>query len=471
MDAKPRPSVTGKQRATRIFHGYHHRRDELFRRKTGLTLFAVALTLAVWLGWSLVATEQRNAPFSHGPVAAVHSTWENKCEACHVDFAPIQDGTWAASLLNSWFPQQTRWEHLADQKCEVCHPGPVHHFRQKPDEVPSCASCHHEHDGRLASLLRMDDRYCTSCHAELDQHMVVANPHAFGGVTGFDRVHPAFRSLKSDPGTVKFTHGRHLSAGLKISADDKLKFTLEDLSESDREKYGGEGQPLDTLVQLDCASCHQPDSSGQYMRPVTFEESCRACHALGFEPGEKSKVVPHRLSPTAVREVLGDAYLREYVNQNPGLLERKLKRHPVMGKVPDSDPESDKAKEWIAGKVSGAERHLTTVCGHCHQPPEPGSEPVLLSVLPAGIPKVWLKHARFDHAAHRKWDCRKCHESAYGSKDSHDVLIVNREKCIECHSPVSSDGKLGGARFDCIECHRYHGADHVAGVKKPEAKR
>lgn len=85
MDAKPRPSVTGKQRATRIFHGYHHRRDELSRKKTALTLIAVVLTLAVWLGWGLMATEQKNAPFSHGPVASVHATWENKCEACHVE--------------------------------------------------------------------------------------------------------------------------------------------------------------------------------------------------------------------------------------------------------------------------------------------------------------------------------------------------------------------------------------------------
>ncbi|MFM9960118.1 MAG: cytochrome c3 family protein [Planctomycetaceae bacterium] len=491
MDAKPRPSVTGKQRATRIFHGYHHRRDELSRKKTALTLIAVVLTLAVWLGWGLMATEQKNAPFSHGPVASVHATWENKCEACHVDFAPIQDGTWAASLLNAWSPlpnKPGKWEHLADQKCEACHPGPVHHFRQIPDEVPSCASCHQEHDGRLASLLRMDDATCTKCHDDLNAHLVVANPQAYGNVTRFDLVHPTFRSLeKKDPGTIRFTHGHHLAAGLKFSPDDKkVSMTVAELSQEDRVRLRVDKQSETDLVQLDCASCHQPDPTGQYMRPVTFEENCRACHALEFEPGTNAKkVVPHGLSPVAVREFLRSAYLREYVEQNPGVMEKKIARHPVMGNVPE--PESEKAKVWVDKKASEAEKHLTTVCGHCHQKPEPGSEPVLKPVLPAEIPKKWLQHARFDHAAHRKWDCRKCHEQAYPAKDSgeskdardgvaidtHDVvMIVNRDKCIECHSPLSSDGKRGGARFDCVECHRYHGADHVqARAKpKPEAK-
>jgi hypothetical protein len=44
-----------------------------------------------------------------------------------------------------------------------------------------------------------------------------------------------------------------------------------------------------------------------------------------------------------------------------------------------------------------------------------------------------------------------------------DVLIDHRKaSCAACHSPAATlDGKPhGGARFDCVECHRYHAADH-----------
>ncbi len=484
MDAKVKPPVTGKQRAVKISFGYHHRRDDLSRWKSKLSLFAIVFTPVVWLCWSLLAREQGNAPYSHGPVAIVHATWENKCEACHIDFAPIRDDTWGASLLNKWNPQPRPWDKLADEKCEKCHPGPDHHFRQIPGEVPSCASCHREHNGQLASLLRMDDQTCTVCHNGLASHLKVANPDPFKDVTRFDLIHPEFRSLKSDPGTIKFTHGRHLTQGLKSDKPgDKVSLSLADLSEEDREQYRRPGQKDADLVQLDCASCHQPNSARQYMTPVTFDENCRACHALTFEPGSKTKLVPHGLSPVAIREIVEGHYLGEYVKEHPSLLQKKIERLPVPSLTqPASD--SVEAKEWVKDKVSRAERHLLTVCGHCHQDAAPG-EPHLVPVKKANIPQVWLQHARFDHNSHRNVDptkpaieqCNVCHGKATTSMSSQDVLILNREKCLECHGPLSADGKRGGARSDCVECHRYHGADrsmHAAnpliGHGAPEAK-
>jgi predicted CXXCH cytochrome family protein len=478
MDAKIKPPVSGKQRAVKISFGYHHRRDDISRFKSKLSWFAIIFTPVVWLCWSLAAREQMNAPYSHGPVAIVHATWENKCEACHLDFAPIRDDTWAASLLDSWYPQQHRWDHLADQKCEKCHPGPEHHARQDPQEVPSCASCHRDHNGRLASLLRMEDQACTRCHEALAAHTKVANPDPFKDVTRFDLIHPEFRSLKSDPGTIKFTHGRHLTLGLKSDKPgDKVSLTLGDLSEVDREKYRRPGQKDDELVQLDCASCHQQDSARQYMTPVTFEENCRACHALTFEPGkdkgDDKKLVPHGLTPDQIREIVQGNYLGEYVKKNPTVLEKKIQRLPVPS-MTEAASDSVEAQRWVDDRVGRAERHLMTVCGHCHQDPPPG-EPHLVPVKKANIPEVWLQHARFDHNSHRNVDptksaveqCNVCHVKASTSMSSQDVLILGREKCLECHGPLSADGKRGGARADCVECHRYHGADHAIRADRP----
>jgi hypothetical protein len=68
-------------------------------------------------------------------------------------------------------------------------------------------------------------------------------------------------------------------------------------------------------------------------------------------------------------------------------------------------------------------------------------------------------------------DCRQCHPAAYAdaqnpSRESKDVLVPQRDVCLQCHGPPSSSESAapGGARFDCVECHRYHnGSAPLAG--------
>ena len=102
-------------------------------------------------------------------------------------------------------------------------------------------------------------------------------------------------------------------------------------------------------------------------------------------------------------------------------------------------------------------------------------------IEPTRVPDIWLTKARFDHGPHRAFDCRECHAAAYpeapdGADDGRDatvglpvgspldndvVMIAGRESCTACHAPATRDaasGKpIGGARFDCVECHGYHG--------------
>ena len=51
------------------------------------------------------------------------------------------------------------------------------------------------------------------------------------------------------------------------------------------------------------------------------------------------------------------------------------------------------------------------------------------------------------------------------------LMIANRDKCLECHSPRQENlaTPLGGARFDCAECHRYHSRD-TATFEMPNSK-
>ena len=81
-----------------------------------------------------------------------------------------------------------------------------------------------------------------------------------------------------------------------------------------------------------------------------------------------------------------------------------------------------------------------------------------LRVEPTNVPQVWLTSARFDHAAHRALDCRACHANADKSDRAGDVLLPGIKACAGCHTSADRAGR-GGARHDCVECHRYHGGD------------
>ena len=107
------PKITGKQRAVRIPLDYYKHRDPLTRWKLALALLAPALALGWWFGGDAWSRGQAGLRASHGPVAAVHATWEQQCEACHVPFAPIGPETWPAEHLKRVGLAFER----SDQKC------------------------------------------------------------------------------------------------------------------------------------------------------------------------------------------------------------------------------------------------------------------------------------------------------------------------------------------------------------------
>jgi predicted CXXCH cytochrome family protein len=449
--------------------------------RTRLQLAAVATVLAMaYVAWGFF-TPGGADQHSHGEVAAMHATWASQCSACHEDFAPIRDD--AAFAVWHWPGQPRPWGHASDAKCSHCHAGPAHVAREKPEEVASCASCHREHQGSLASLTRMDDRHCTRCHASL------ANPTATAvasrvefeaaplaqTITSWIADHPDFRSLKHDPGRIEFTHGRHMTEGLRAAPDDRVQMKLGDLPADDRDRYRRPGQSDTDLIQLDCASCHRSDASGKYMLPVSYEQHCRACHPLTIDPQQPAELLPHGLSPDRIRRDLLGRLSESLLQESPQEWKELLRPVPSrQGERPPREP-----LDLLSERVLKTERHLRHACDKCHELrvadpdiaklPESlvdtGLSSLMDAVQPPAVPDVWLRHARFDHAAHRFVDCRQCHARAYAdhpqaSKSHTDVLIAGRETCLSCHSPRTRDA--GGARHDCAECHHYHAADHRA---------
>jgi hypothetical protein len=489
----------------------------------------------VAIGWWSAGMQFRrtDAWASPGPVAAVHSTWANDCNACHTDFKPIRDD----ALLISGEARS-----IADEKCQKCHPvahkddplGPFgHHALNTSIAEFGCATCHHEHRGTSQSLVRAADNTCMTCHARNDLGKFAAGTPAIADikpVTQFSASgHPYFRSL-GDPELgpaaptpyprqlkfARFSHHLHMTPGMAQDGDHQAVWTLGQIAEADRPRYAKKGQALSEPVQLDCGSCHQSESegheqtktdgsadevsaansSGAYMLPVTYDNQCRACHALTFEPcgeaaggsapRETSKscdTVPHRLSAAKLAEELEKYWQDRYFKDHPTELNRLL---PLPGSR--QEPGSQSASDWVEEHCRQSASHLNRVCSKCHQFSDENShqrpvsadamvDAIIPRVAPVEIPEKLLAHAQFNHLAHRAVECISCHQDAYPTKASGDkleepadsepkqssLMIANRDKCLECHSPRQENGAAprGGARFDCAECHRYHDRDEA----------
>jgi hypothetical protein len=242
---------------------------------------------------------------------------------------------------------------------------------------------------------------------------------------------------------------------------------------------------LDTAaVQLDCASCHRGDgrdpepdgkmftglpqnavlparSDGAGMQPILFERHCQGCHPLTInrtveeKPGSGVAAVRHRLQPKELKAVLRGYYTERFfvggLKYSPAFL-----KMPLPGKNPLRDEEKRTAEDLIAKHVKADERILfgASTCQKCHASlsHDQGSIPA------AAIPQVWFERAKFDHAAHRAVDCLQCHQGAKESQVNADVLLPAVGTCQQCHAPAQR--LSGGARFDCVECHRYHNGEH-----------
>ena len=179
---------------------------------------------------------------------------------------------------------------------------------------------------------------------------------------------------------------------------------------------------------------------GDYMLPITYENQCSACHPTTFERADKDdprsgKPILHGLQPKDVRDWLESYYTLQFLQGNKALFEAiPGKPRPLPGKVP-MPPE----QRSLAERVALAEKEVflgKRNCGECHFAASAWPETEIPKEIErTTVPQVWLKHARFDHAAHRAVDCKACHEKAYRSETHTDVLIPNLDNCTQCHAP------------------------------------
>ncbi len=526
------PRETAKQRAARMSMDNYKIRNRMGWLRLLLVIGTPLLALGWWFGGRLVLGDRARQWSSHGKVADAHAQWEFKCEVCHEPFVSATGERSVPFLRGVGDVGQ-----VADSKCISCHKGPPHHQVARSELVVSCGSCHRDHRGRLTSLIDMPDTDCTRCHQDLTAAIQEGEEGKgyHNSITGFDTDHPDFnvrtettvngktRSIvlgyltsggfeaSSDgrgtpPPTafgLKFTHSRHMMAGLGMEMDFKR------LPAEDRERYGL-GHPveggsttaagLEDLVRLQCADCHSMGdtdtdrqqqaagkdvppggSTGSYYQPIRYEHHCAACHKLTVGSSRKDGepiAVPHGPQPSELVPYLRRAYAAELLGSDVAIEsmpvgspeakpDAEAIRRGIEALLSEPEPRPGQGKppaatigpalEAVMRQANVALLETRQTCTECHAYEAGGSDGAgPPNVIPTQPPEVWFRHGRFVHSAHRALRCDQCHHDVDGWAladpaaahrfepwESAAVLMPSIETCRECHGPAEYKGKHG----------------------------
>ena len=422
-----------------------------YRLSSGLLTagrLAILGACVVLAGMFLLLSGENRTAFSPGQLTNAHSLFDNDCSQCH----------------------QSVWHSVPDSACQECHEGPVHHDNQA--FTPSCAACHLEHRGRDTVLVALGEKFCTNCHADLEDSAKTRPPFV-SEIRSFTRGHPEF-AVSLAPNNQQDSQDQSLPDSqptpLRIRLNDTPQ--LRDPSQI-KLNHAVHLQPdlpsPQGFEQLSCESCHRLDPQGAYTRPIAYETHCMRCHTLEFDPRFPKQPVPHA-EPATIHTFLVGRFTQYF-------LDRQKERHEGQETHAESVQQIKKALTSVRRRpdrahtqappkpilqrvqqgVREAERLLFSglSCRTCHtlqQTPDNA----LPTLVPTAIPERWLPHSVFDHQAHVHTgrSCESCHTTARTSQETQDILLPGIAVCQECHSAS------GGVASPCMSCHQYHDRDH-----------
>ena len=426
---------------------------------------------------------------------------ETKCQVCHRVgiHHPLQMSSETGSCASCHVDHRGREVDLnrtSDRSCTVCHAAIATHRKSDTSiatapspEISSITQFDDEHHPQFASLA-VDPGRLKFSHG---RHML---PGLSFGPLAFDE------NATDKP-------------------KDRVAISYGMLAEQDREKYQPKGSHSDEFVQLSCASCHEfvpslpvgdiravsglvaSSPPGAYSLPVEFERHCAACHALPITGSDKPSAssldtrgkddIPHGLRAEAIRLYLEQTILQKAIQSDTTILDLKVPRSPLPSPQDQTIPD-ERLRTLISATVDASRTFVRGGCAKCHLVEDKelpfetsllatdhpqknsSSQSTWFSVGPVRVPAVWLRKAKFNHQVHRASDCRECHDAAYPNQiadiggslfpvgsplDNQQVMIAGRHSCVRCHGPSKFDSAtgtmIGGVRFDCVECHGYHG--------------
>jgi hypothetical protein len=379
-----------------------------------------------------------------GPVSHGHQVFSDNCGACHaLPFIQVRDA-----------------------ECIACHKDAREHVAVSTStdqrgallRETRCAECHRDH--RDAPMVARAQDECSACHGDVKG----AFPGASSGkVTDFASDHPAFRLTLSDTNHPakhrRVRHGAEMSEKLVERSNLKFNHKLHLDPAGIRDPQGkrdsaGMRDAQGRRTILGCESCHQRESDGRRMAPVSMERHCQSCHSLAFEPAVTSRQVPHG-SEEAIATMLREFYARLVLGDTP------------KGVTPPSDlprkrpgaelspAESQRALRIADRKAQQVLQDLferRQVCSTCHHVSR-RSDTAGWEVAPIAIARQWMPAAKFTHARHTTESCTTCH-NVTKSVAAEDIAMPDIAKCRECH--VGAKPVLHRVTSDCAICHTFH---------------
>jgi hypothetical protein len=468
---------TQKQIAQR-FQGNlgYFRQAHYWRRLRFLTILILSLAGTAAMAWLFLHGPEKM--YNPGPISQHHLHFAADCAQCHE--APKK----SLAGVTLKFTNEG-----IDQHCDQCH---QQHSNHHPSVVTarSCTTCHQEHEG-TGPMAAPGDVQCVRCHG--DAHEMTASAAKgkslgaaalnyrpdldwkvfktfsrsteFATVTSFVKDHPEFRVADRklqlrETNTLMFNHYRHLVETNDIPA-------------------------LKDGRRLDCGVCHEPAAGGAFMRPISYERHCQACHSLQFDPENPDLKVPHgraeharaflRSLPLEYADIAQRKGIKEepaiktFVATNMQRLQGEFTEGSVLENLVLLTVKNDSARTTFLTRhrMGPAQRAQFDGCATCHEViAKPFEAP---AIVPPWIPDRWMVRAHFDHSKHRTFEgqtvaCVACHAAAKNEttgRNTADILMPSKMACIGCHNP---QGKVAS---DCSTCHKYHAPlDAPAAVTK-----
>jgi len=401
--------------------------------------------------------------WSPGRLSRGHQVFADNCGACHaLPFIQVRDAECIACH------KDTR-EHVAVSESTGQQDVALRETR--------CAECHRDH--KDAPMVSRAQDECAACHG--DKKGAVSRDSA-GKVTDFSLDHPAFRLTLTDANNPakprRVRQGTETSDKLVERSNLKFNHKLHLDPAGVRDPQGkrsaaGMRNARGHRTVLNCDSCHQRESDGRRMAPVSMEQHCQSCHSLAFEPTVTSRQVPHG-SEEAIATMLREFYARLALGDTP------------KGVTPPSDlprkrpgaelsPEESRRVLRLADRKAQQALHelfgSRQVCSTCHQVSQ-RSDGTGWEVAPIAVARQWMPAAKFTHAKHATQSCTTCHNVTQ-SAVAEDIAMPDIAKCRECH--VGARPVHNRVTSDCAICHSFHAGSgdwhgaSQAGMK-PRAK-
>ena len=217
--------------------------------------------------------------------------------------------------------------------------------------------------------------------------------------------------------------------------------------------------------------------------PITYENDCRACHPLGYDPDRPALTIRHGLQPAEVHRRSGETSpIDSSRGTRPGIKARPRSPDPrprtvALTRRPGRrsrgrSPRRNGSCSARRGAASVTLRRLPT--GRSTGPDPPGRRGRTSGSPPRTSLRSGWATPRSTTPRTGWWIARSAMPGRIPTArsprvTSGDVLLPEIGKCRSATPPRRSRGRqgVGGADFRCIECHRYHGGDARHGGAGP----